>query len=166
MAQKAVSGPTELPYAAGRAAAAGGVGTTGTGFAFAPGKGGYRIMNIMRYEGKKGVNQRRMRGIMTDRDLRRLSRAELLELLLEESRENERLRAKLRRANERLADKRIQLENAGSIAEAALRLNGVFGAAEQAAQQYLENVRRLAEENDCDEEKTDSGNADDGAAEG
>lgn len=83
---------------------------------------------------------------MTDRELRKLSRAELLELLLEESRENERLRAQLKELNEKLADRAIQMEHAGSIAEAALQLNGVFQAAEQAAAQYLENVRRLAEE--------------------
>ena len=83
---------------------------------------------------------------MTDRELRKLNRAELLELLLAESRENERLRAELKRVNESLASRAIRIENAGSIAEAALQLNGVFQAAEQAAAQYLENVRRLAEE--------------------
>ena len=83
---------------------------------------------------------------MTDRELRKLSRAELLELLLEESRENERLRAQLQEMNEKLADRAIRIERAGSIAEAALQLNGVFQAAEEAAVQYLENVRRLAEE--------------------
>lgn len=83
---------------------------------------------------------------MTDRELRKLSRADLLELLLEESRENERLRDQLRQANEELASRRIEINNAGSIAEAALRLNGVFQAAEQAAAQYLENIRRMAEE--------------------
>ena len=83
---------------------------------------------------------------MTDRELRKLSRAELLELLLEESRENERLRAQLQEMNEKLADRAIRIERAGSIAEAALQLNGVLQAAEEAAAQYLENVRRLAEE--------------------
>ena len=83
---------------------------------------------------------------MTDRELRKLSRAELLELLLEESRENERLRAQLQEMNEKLADRAIRIERAGSIAEAALQLNGVFQAAEEAAAQDLENVRRLAEE--------------------
>ena len=83
---------------------------------------------------------------MTDRELRKLSRAELLELLLEESRENERLRAQLQEMNEKLADRAIRIERAGSIAEAALQLNGVFQAAEEAAAQYLENVRRHAEE--------------------
>ena len=83
---------------------------------------------------------------MTDRELRKLSRAELLELLLEESRENERLRAQLQEMNEKLADRAIRIERAGSIAEAALQLNGVFQAAEEAAAQYLENVRRLEEQ--------------------
>ena len=82
---------------------------------------------------------------MTDRELRRLSRADLLELLLKESQENDRLRAQLQKANELLASRAIQIDKAGSIAEAALALNGVFEAAERAAAQYLENVRRLAE---------------------
>ncbi len=83
---------------------------------------------------------------MTDQELRRLSRADLLELLLEERRENERLRARISKLYEIMSDRKIQIEEAGSIAEAALRLNGVFEAAEAAAAQYLENVRRLAEE--------------------
>ena len=83
---------------------------------------------------------------MTDKELRRLSRAELLELLLEANRENERLRSQLQKAKDLLDARAIEIENAGSIAEAALALNGVFQAAQQAADQYLENVRRLAEE--------------------
>ncbi len=83
---------------------------------------------------------------MTNQELRRLSRADLLELLLAERKENDRLRVQLEKASEKLADKSIRIEECGSIAEAALRLNGVFEAAEAAAAQYLENVRRLAEE--------------------
>ena len=83
---------------------------------------------------------------MTDRELRKLSRAELLGLLLEESRENERLREQLNQANQALIGKNIALTKAGSIAEAALALNGVFDAAEQAAQQYLDNIQRRSGE--------------------
>ena len=39
----------------------------------------------------------------------------------------------------------IELEEAGSIAEAALKLNGIFEVAQQAADQYLMNIRRLGE---------------------
>ncbi len=93
---------------------------------------------------------------MTDQELRKLSRAELLELLLEETQENQQLRAKLKRAYEKLADKTIQLEEAGSIAEAAMKLNGVFEAAQAAADQYLENVRRLAQEREHEEERDEA----------
>ena len=84
--------------------------------------------------------------MMTDKELRKLSRMELLELLLAESRENERLRARLKSAEEKLASRVIDIENSGSLAEAALRLNHVFEAADKAARQYVENVRRMAEE--------------------
>lgn len=92
---------------------------------------------------------------MTDKNLKKLSRADLLELLLEESKENERLREKLRVASEKLKDKTILLENAGSIAEAAMQLNHVFEAAEAAAQQYLDNVRRMAVGPEKEPEKDD-----------
>lgn len=39
----------------------------------------------------------------------------------------------------------IELEEAGNIAEAALRLNGIFETAQAAADQYLMNVRMLSE---------------------
>lgn len=82
----------------------------------------------------------------TNMDLKRLKRADLLELLLREYRENERLRAELEQTKQQLADRRILLQEAGSIAEAAMRLNGVFEAAEAAATQYVDSVRQLAEE--------------------
>lgn len=81
---------------------------------------------------------------MTDRELRRLSRAELLELLLAQTEENRKLKNQLRAAQEALSDRRIAIDQAGTMAEAAMKLNGVFEAADQAARQYLENIRRTA----------------------
>lgn len=63
---------------------------------------------------------------MTDKELKRLSRAELLELLLTQMEENEKLRKQLRKAQAALRDRRIEIENAGSMAEAALRLTCIF----------------------------------------
>lgn len=83
---------------------------------------------------------------MTDKELHRLSRKELLEMLLAQIQENEKLKEELRRAERQLSDRRLLQENAGSMAEAAMRLNAVFEAADRAAQQYLENVRLSAEE--------------------
>jgi hypothetical protein len=82
---------------------------------------------------------------MTDRELHRLSRKELLDLLIQQSKETKNLQERLDAAEEQLASRRIEVENAGSIAEASLRLNGVFQAAQEAADQYLENVRQRAE---------------------
>ena len=83
---------------------------------------------------------------MTDKELRRLNRRELLEMLIAETEENTRLRGELEQTRAKLADRRILLEESGSMAEAALRLNGVLEAADKAALQYLENVRRMAQE--------------------
>ena len=81
---------------------------------------------------------------MTDRELRKLSRAELLELLLEQMRENERLQTELETARKQLAEKKLEIDEAGSIAEASLRLNGVFQAAQDACAQYIENIEQLS----------------------
>lgn len=83
---------------------------------------------------------------MTELDLKKLSRAELLEMLVAESRENERLRAQNETLQRQLNDRAIAVGEAGSIAEASLRLNGVFEAAQAAAEQYLENLRSRNED--------------------
>lgn len=46
----------------------------------------------------------------------------------------------------RQANRRIELNEAGSIAMAALKLNGVFEAAQKAADQYLYNLQQMVEE--------------------
>lgn len=80
---------------------------------------------------------------MTDKELKRLSRGELLEMLLFQTQEVDRLKQELENAEERLQQRKIDQENAGSIAQAALQLNGVFDAAQAAADQYLENIKAL-----------------------
>lgn len=85
---------------------------------------------------------------MTDKKLRRLNRRELLEMLLQATEENEKLKEELQLTQQALNDKRIHIEFAGSMAEAALQINGVFEAADRAAKQYLENVRHIAEGNE------------------
>ena len=77
---------------------------------------------------------------MTDQELRKLSRNDLLELMIEQAKEIERLREELDAANQKLNDRKIVIDNAGSLAEAALQLNGVFSAAQEACAQYMDNV--------------------------
>lgn len=78
---------------------------------------------------------------MTDKQLRRLGRADLLEMLLELSKENEQLREENQQLKEKLESRKIDIENCGTIAEAALKLSGIFQAAEEACQMYIENIR-------------------------
>ena len=120
---------------------------------------------------------------MGNKELRRLKRRDLLQMLLAQCEETERLekelgetrteledlqegyerlKKKLDIKDERLNQKDakiaeikaevekiqtsrvIELEEAGSIAEAALRLNGIFEAAQRCAEQYLMNVKRIS----------------------
>ena len=78
---------------------------------------------------------------MTDKELQKLSRAELLELLLVQSREMDKLNTELENLQQQLRTREIALGEAGNIAEAALQLTGIFEAAQEAADLYLENVR-------------------------
>ncbi len=126
---------------------------------------------------------------VTDKELRRLSRRELLGMLIEQMKETEkskqelektqgqlkellqtyeRLRKRLDQKDARIHEltdtleaertkRSIELKEAGSIAEAALRLNGVFEAAQKAADQYLYNIRLSKEGTGerCERKETD-----------
>lgn len=81
---------------------------------------------------------------MTDKELRKLSRSVLLEMLLEQGRENDRLRAQVEQLQRQLSDRQLKIDQAGSIAEASLQINQVFEAVQVAAEQYLENIRTLS----------------------
>lgn len=100
---------------------------------------------------------------MTDKELRKLSRVELLEMLVELSKQNEGLqnqlkeqeaqhqarieeieedsRTRIAALQKQLEDKKVAIGKAGSIAEACLQINGIFEAAQASAEQYLVNVR-------------------------
>ena len=80
---------------------------------------------------------------MTDKELKRLSRSELLELLLLQTREVERLNKQVQSLQKQLEERQIKLDDAGNIAQASLQLSGVFEAAQKAADQYLENIAAM-----------------------
>ena len=62
--------------------------------------------------------------MLTEKELRKLGRGDLLNLLLEQSRENQRLREQLQAAQDAWTDEAICIDKAGSIAETSLQLNG------------------------------------------
>lgn len=74
-------------------------------------------------------------------NLRKLRKAELLQIMLEQSDEIDRLRDRVEELEKELEDRRITIEKAGSIAEASLKLTRVFEEAQKAADLYLENIR-------------------------
>lgn len=83
---------------------------------------------------------------MDAKELKRLRRSDLMEMLLELSKENEELRNKLEESERRFQDRQIMIEESGSIAEAALRLNRMFEDTQAACDQYEQNVRRRCQQ--------------------
>lgn len=83
---------------------------------------------------------------MTEKELKRLRRSDLLEILLAISRENDQLREELEQTRAQLEERNLAISQSGTLAEAALRLNCVFSAADAACKQYEENMRIRCEE--------------------
>lgn len=82
---------------------------------------------------------------MTDKQLKKLKRPALLEILVAQNKENDALREEIASLKQQLEERNMQIERAGSIAEAALSINEVFAKAQEAAELYLENVKRMAD---------------------
>ena len=73
---------------------------------------------------------------MTDKEFKRLSRSQLIDIIYQFQRE--------------LADKRLRLRNAGNIADAALEINNCFRSAQNAAEQYLNEIKAIREETEAE----------------
>ena len=76
-------------------------------------------------------------------DLRKYSKADLLELLIEQKKRTDELEKELSEVYEALNEKDLKIKKSGSLAEAAISLSGVFEAADKAAAQYIDNVKRV-----------------------
>ncbi len=76
-----------------------------------------------------------------EKSLKKLKKLELLEIILAQSEEIEKLRTQISDLETALADKQIKIENAGSLAEAALSITRVFEEAQKAADLYLVNIK-------------------------
>ena len=75
--------------------------------------------------------------------LNKLNRNELLQLLLEQTRENEKLRQENEALTNRLNEKMLKVSIAGNLANAVLAVNGIMESAQKAADQYLENIAEM-----------------------
>lgn len=86
---------------------------------------------------------------MTERELKKLSRSDLLELMIAQGKELEDVKQQLAEALKELEERKISCDSAGSIAEASLAINGVFLAAQAAADDYLSNIKSLNDRQDA-----------------
>ncbi len=78
---------------------------------------------------------------MTDKELRHLSRADLIEIIYELQKQSAEKDAQMQKMQTALDERTLRLSKTGSIAEAAISVNGVFEAAQAAADQYLTSIR-------------------------
>ena len=83
---------------------------------------------------------------MTDKEFKRLSRSELIDIIYQLQLKQEELTADNEKLSEELADKRLRVSKAGNIAEAALEIHNVMQAAQAAAEHYSEEMRIRADQ--------------------
>lgn len=76
-----------------------------------------------------------------EKELRKMSRTELIEIIYALKTSEDDLNKKNETLTAQLKQHKIEIEEAGSIAEAAIKLNDVFGVAQSAADDYLNSIK-------------------------
>ena len=90
--------------------------------------------------------------MMNEQDMKKLSRAELLEVIVLQAKESEAKDAAIAERNSEIArlraeldDRTIRISESGNLAEASLAVTNIFAEAERAVVIYKENIARAAE---------------------
>ena len=91
---------------------------------------------------------------MTDKELRHLSRAELIDIIYELQMQSNEKDARMQEMQNALDERTLRISKAGSIAEAAISVNGVVEATQAAAEQYLASIRALETESAAKQAET------------
>lgn len=78
---------------------------------------------------------------MDNKELRKLGRKDLLEIILAQTKRIEELETELKKTNSELNSKKIAIEESGSIAEAILKLSDIFNVAQTTADKYVNAVK-------------------------
>ena len=78
---------------------------------------------------------------MADRSLQRLSKSDLLDIIYQMKKNEEAMTLEMQKLRAENEKKNYDIKEAGSIAEAAIRVNGVFEASQAAADMYLEQAK-------------------------
>ena len=90
---------------------------------------------------------------MTDKEFKRLNRAQLIEIIYQFQMKVDKLTEQNQELERELADKRLRLSSAGNIAEAALKMNDCFRSAQNAAEQYLNEMKTIREETEAEQHR-------------
>lgn len=80
---------------------------------------------------------------MTDKEFKRLSRVELIEIIYQLKKNEANLLAENTELKKQLADRNVKIANAGSIAEATVAISNIFGVAQQTADNYLRSIYEM-----------------------
>ena len=83
---------------------------------------------------------------MTDKEFKRLTRAQLVEIIYQLQLQVDQLTEQKQELEDALEDKRLRIRNAGNLADAALEINNCFQSAQKAADQYLNEIQVMLEE--------------------
>ena len=90
---------------------------------------------------------------MTDKEFKRLSRFQLIDIIYQLQLQLDNLTEQNRELENALADKRLRISNAGNLAEAALEINDCFRCAQNAAEQYLNEIKAIREETETERQR-------------
>ena len=90
---------------------------------------------------------------MTDKEFKRLNRAQLIDIIYQFQLQVDKLTEQNQKLERELVDKRLRLSNAGNIADAALEINDCFRSAQNAAEQYLNEIKVIREETEAQRQR-------------
>ena len=90
---------------------------------------------------------------MTDKEFKRLTRAQLIDIIYQLQLQLDGLNEEKQELINELTDKRLRLQSAGNIAEAALEINDCFRNAQNAAEQYLNEIKAMREETEAERQR-------------
>ena len=90
---------------------------------------------------------------LNPKSMRKLRKRELMELVQSQNSQLLALQEKVNQMQEQLDKREIIISESGSLAEASMRLSGVFEAAQKACDQYTENAAEAARRMKADTEQ-------------
>lgn len=83
---------------------------------------------------------------MTEKELKKLNRYQLLELLVMQTERADKLQQKVQELEKQLEEREFNLSKLGSIADAAVQISGVLESSQRAADLYLNSAKKQADD--------------------